>query len=97
MQSGPVFVIICKTGGDDMKVNTYWGGIELKVCDLCATEQTASDNNTGILTVIELLDIVLINPIILLNRTEERDCWYLEQYLCIELGGHHSHHLKTHG
>jgi hypothetical protein len=64
-----------------MKVNAHWSGIELKVCNLYATEQTASDKNTGILTVIELLDIVLVNPIILLNRTEERDCWYLERYL----------------
>jgi len=65
-----------------MKVNAHWGGIELKVCNLYATEQTASsDTNTGILTVIKLLDIVLVNPIILLSLTEERDCWYLEQYL----------------
>lgn len=64
-----------------MKMKAHWGGIELKVCNLCATEQTVSGKNTGILTVIELLDIVLVNPIILLNRTEEWDCWYLEQYL----------------
>jgi hypothetical protein len=70
MQSGPVFAsIISKTGGVDMKVNAHRIGIELKVCNLCATEQTPSDKNTGILTVIELLDIVLVNPIILLNRT----------------------------
>ena len=53
-----------------MKVNAHRVGIELKVCNLCATEQTASDKNTGILTVIELLDIVLANPIILLNLAQ---------------------------
>lgn len=64
-----------------MKVNAHRIGIELKVCKLRATEQTASDKNMGILTVIELLDTVLVNPIILLSRAKERDCWYLEQYL----------------
>jgi hypothetical protein len=63
-----------------MKVNAHIVGIELKVCNLFATEQTASDKNTGILTVIELLDIVLFNPVILLSLTEERGSWYLEQY-----------------
>ena len=52
-----------------MKVNAHRVGIELKVCNLCATEQTASHKNMGILTVIEFLDIVLVNPIILLSRT----------------------------
>jgi hypothetical protein len=83
MQSGPICEYQQNREGltVDMKVNAHWGGIELKVCNLCATEQTASEKNTGILTVIELLDIVLVNPIILLNRTEEWDCWYLEQRL----------------
>jgi hypothetical protein len=81
MQSRPVFASINRTGRFDMNVNPHKVGIELKVCNLCATEQTASDKNMGILTVIELLDIVLVNPIILLDRSEERDCWYLEQYL----------------
>jgi len=70
MQSGPVFASLSKQGGVDMKVNAHRVGIELKVCNLCATEQTASDKNTGILTVIELLDIVLANPIILLNLAQ---------------------------
>ena len=83
LQSDPVqyLRVSAKQGGVDMRVNTHSVGIELEVCNLCATEQTASDKNTGTLTVVELLDIVLVNPIILLTRTEERDCWYLEQCL----------------
>jgi hypothetical protein len=69
LPSGPVFASISKTRGVDMKVNAHKVGIELKVCNLCATEQTASHKNMGILTVIEFLDIVLVNPIILLSRT----------------------------
>jgi len=61
--------VSAKQGGVDTNVNTHWGGVELKVCNSCTTEQTALVKNTGILTVIELLDTVLVNPIIFLNRT----------------------------
>ena len=60
-------------------MSTHRTRVELKGCNLYATERTVSEENMDVvLTEVEPLDAVLADPIILLTWTEERYGWDLE-------------------